>query len=102
MTEVFPQKMSVKLATDNATGLRRDSYSHRNTRYCWKTEVMGEREVEYERVQTNATSPTPCIDYVLTITNRIAVQFSVYTSGKKESVIKVRKEEKRKGQKPSQ
>lgn len=83
--EVFPQKMSVRLATDDATRARRDSYSRRNTRYYWKTEEVEGREVEYERVQTDATSPTPCIDYISTITNRIAVQFSVYTSDEEKS-----------------
>lgn len=77
MAEVFPQKMSVKLVIDDATRARRDSYSRRSIRYYWKTEVVVGREVEYEHVQTDATGPTPCIDYI-TITNRIAVQFSVY------------------------
>lgn len=36
----------------------------------------------------DATSPTPCIDYISTITNRIVVQFSVYTSDEKSRDIR--------------
>lgn len=82
--EVFPQKMLV-LRIDDVTRARRDFYSRRNIHYCWKTEEVEGRDVEYERVQTDATSPTPCIDYTSTITNRIAVQFNVYTSDKEKS-----------------
>lgn len=58
------------LVTDDTTKARRGSYSHRNIRYRWETEEVGGREVVYERVQTDAIGPTPCIGYISATMNR--------------------------------
>lgn len=58
------------LVIDDATEIHRDSYSRRNTRYHWTAEEVGGWEVGYERVQTDAIGPTPCIGYILATMNR--------------------------------
>lgn len=58
------------LVTDDATETRRDSYSRRNKRYHWEAEEAGGRVAEYERVQTDATGPTPRIGYILATMNK--------------------------------
>lgn len=66
-----------------AIGAGRDFYSRHNTRrYCWEAEGMAGWEVEYDRMQTDVTGPTPWIGYA-SATNRpnqprIAVQWRVY------------------------
>lgn len=66
--EVFPWEMTSEI--DDATRARHGSYSHRNTRYCWKEEEVEEREVEYERMQMDVIDPTPCIEYISATINK--------------------------------
>lgn len=62
--------MPITWVIDNATRARRDSYSRRNIHCYREMEGVEGQEVECERVQTDAITPTPCIGYISAITNR--------------------------------